>query len=508
MKDNISPQAGHRPSTAKVVLIAIAATLTLAGCEQGKKVARDLGLWQGGPPAVPATAPPRPVTVKPTPRPQPAPAPTQAAPQTTVPTPPGAAVPGPSVNIENLPSVAAPPPPPPPQPEQTIVLTPPPGVHDITRVGLLVPLTGPASGLGRALLNAAQLALFELGDDNFALIPRDTKGTPEGAERAVREAIEEGARLILGPLFASSVRAVAPVARADSLNVIAFSNDRSVAGDNVFVIGFLPEAQVARIVAYARSRGVSRFAALIPNSAYGNRVAEAFNRVVMALNGTIFQVERYDATDAKSLSPLVRRLANYAARRGQLLARRKALEGKDDEASKRALKRISRLEVLGNVSFEAVLIPEGGAKLRAIAPLFPFYDIDTRKVRLLGTVEWDEPALATEPALFGGWYPAPAPRARAGFAKLYAETYGRRAPRLASLAYDATALAAVLARSEGQDKFGIPILTATNGFSGIDGIFRLLPSGVVERGLAVKEMRSRHSRVIHPAPRTFEEIIN
>lgn len=498
MKDNIPSNIKLRRRPA--IMVMVAAALALGGCEQGRKVARDWGLWQGGPPAGPATAPPRPVIVKPAPRTGTPPAPPDAP-------VPGLPVPGPSVESEKLPPVALPPPPPPPL-EDPVVLTPPPGVKDITRVGLLVPLTGPAAALGQALLNAAQLALFELGDDSFALIPRDTKGTPEGAEQAAREAIEDGARLILGPLFASSVRAVAPVARADGLIVVAFSNDRSVASDDVFVIGFLPEAQVERVVTYARSRGISRFAALIPNSVYGNRVAAAFSRVVAARNGIVFQVERYDTADPKSLTPVVRRLANYGARRGQLLARRKALEGKDDEASKRALKRISHLEALGDVGFEAVLIPEGGAKLRAIAPLLAFYDIDTRKVRLLGTVEWDEPALATEPSLYGGWFPAPAPKAREGFAKLYAESYGQRAPRLASLAYDATALAVVLARGGGEDKFAIPALTAANGFSGIDGIFRLLPSGVVERGLAVKEMRSRHSRVIHPAPRTFEKLTN
>ncbi len=487
------------------IMVLVAAALALAGCEQGTKIARDWGLWQGGPPAAPATAPPRPVIVKPTPRTGTPPAPAASAQPPAGPAPPDAPVPGPSVDIERLPPAALPPSPP---PEAPVVLTPPPGVKDITRVGLLVPLTGPASGLGQALLNAAQLALFELGDDSFALITRDTKGTPEGAEQAAREVIEDGARLILGPLFASSVRAVAPVARADGLIVVAFSNDRSVAGDNVFVIGFLPEAQVARVVSYARSRGISRFAALIPNSVYGNRVAEAFNRAVTAHNGIIFQVERYDSADPKSLTPVVRRLANYGVRRGELLIRRKALEGKDDEASKRALKRISHMEALGNVGFQAVLIPEGGAKLRAIAPLLPFYDIDIRKIRLLGTVEWDEPALATEPSLYGGWFPAPAPEAREGFAKLYAESYQHRAPRLASLAYDATALAVVLGRGAGEDKFTIPVLTAANGFSGIDGIFRLLPSGVVERGLAVKEMRPRHSRVIHPAPRTFEKLTN
>src|SRR5690606_31534277 len=90
--------------------------------------------------------------------------------------------------------------------------------------------------------------------------------------------------------------------------------------------------------------------------------------------------------------------------------------------------------------------PEGGGALRGLAPLLPFHDVDPRKVRMIGTVQWDEDWVSTEPSLFGGWYPAPPPEARAAFIERYRTAYGESPPRIAALAYDAVALAAVLVR--------------------------------------------------------------
>jgi ABC-type branched-subunit amino acid transport system substrate-binding protein len=404
-----------------------------------------------------------------------------------------------------------------------IRLTPPPGVIAVTRVAILLPLSGPEAKLGQALLNASQLALFSLAGDGFALLPVDTGGTPEGAEAAARSALEDGAKLILGPVFASSVAAASPHTRAAGRQMVAFSNDRSVAGNGVYIMGFTPETQIGRVAAYAAARGVKRLAALLPEGVYGNRVEQSL-RTAAALSGmTVNRVARYGALDNQSLSPIVRRFANYDVRRSVLLDRRKELEGKTDEASLRALKRLEGLDTLGDVDFDAVLMPEGAGVLRALAPLLPFYDVEPRKVRMLGTAQWDDPRLATEPALFGGWFPAPAPGARQAFETLYEKTYGTNPPRLASLAYDATALAAVLTRTRGpaaqlaagpapgapaptsfQPVFTLDALTAANGFSGVDGIFRLLPSGLVERGLAVMEVRNRRFVVVSPAPTTFQ----
>jgi hypothetical protein len=406
-----------------------------------------------------------------------------------------------------------------------LVLTPPPGVVAVTPVALLVPLSGPHAALGAALLNAAQLALFDLADESFALLPVDTQGTAEGARAAIATAINAGARLVLGPVFSAAVAGAAPAARAGGLQVVAFTNDTAVAGDGVYVMGFTPETQIGRIVGFAAKRGIRRIAAIVPSGPFGIRVEEALRLAAETSGAEVGDIARYHATTTEALGPVVRALAEYDTRRQAMQARKAELEGRTDEASRRALKRLELRETVGDVAFDSVLLPEGGAVLRALAPLLPFYEIDPRRVKVLGTVQWDDPVLATEPALFGSWFPSPPPPRKA-FEAHYRKTYRKLPPRLASLAYDATALATVLMRTakeiedaetaavasaEGtppplppSNPFTAERLTATNGFAGIDGIFRLLPSGLVQRGLAVMEVRRRRFKVISPAPRTFE----
>lgn len=496
-------------------LVVIAAVLALTACSDLREVRKRLEGAQE-----PSQGTPTEITKPPASR---APAPATAQPR-AVPSPaPGTvAIPGPGAGAP-LPRVA---------PETTqlpgVHLTPPPGVVPVTRVAILLPLSGDDAKLGQALLNAAQLALFSLAGDGFALLPVDTHGTPDGAAAAAHAALEDGARLILGPLFASSVSAVAPEARAAGVQVVAFSNDRSVAGNGVYIMGFTPETQIDRITAYAAGRGVRRIAAIVPRSVYGRRVEDSLRAAAAAAGISVSHVVRYVGTDTAALAPIVRGLANYDARHARLLERRRELEGKDDEASKRALKRLEGLDTLGDVDFDAVLLPQSPEVLRVLAPLLLFYDIDPRKVHMLGTAQWDEPILATEPSLFGGWFPAAPPAAQHAFDSLYKKTYGDTPPRLAALAYDATALAAVLVRKQSAagartaaqgslagagappvvappDPFSVDALTAPNGFAGVDGIFRLLPSGLVQRGLAVMEVRHRHFVVVSPAPSTFQK---
>ncbi len=491
----------------------VAAALFLAGCENLREVRK---VFEGTQETSPAPRPAPPLSS----RPDQPPAPARSVP---APVPEVAAIPPAPAGDPALSGVTLP----------GVRLTPPPGVVQVTRVALLLPLSGPQAQIGRALLNAAQLALFAAAPEGFALMPVDTGGTPAGAEAAMRSALEDGARLVLGPVFGSSVAAVAPLARAAGVQVISFSNDRAVAGNGIYIMGFTPETQIGRITNYAAARGVKRIAAILPAGVYGDRVEAALRAAIAGSVMTLTDAVRYTAADTNTLTPIVRRLANYDARRSVLLDRRKELEGKTDEASRRALKRLEGLDTLGDVHFDAVLMPEGISVLRALAPLLPFYDVDPRKVRMLGTVQWDDPALVTEPALFGGWFPAPPPAARAVFDGLYRKTYGEIPPRLAALAYDAAALAAVLVRSRSGPQlqvssqvqvnaaagtavpaplpapvFTVDALTVPNGFAGVDGIFRLLPSGLVERGLAVKEIRDRRFVIVSPAPTTFEKTPN
>jgi len=375
------------------------------------------------------------------------------------------------------------------------------------RVALLLPLSGPNVELGQAMLNAAQLAMFNFADKKFELLVHDTRGTPQGASQAASASIGDGASMILGPLLAASVRAVAPLAQAANIPVAAFSSDRSVVGNGTYTMGFLPSAEIWRIVAYAQSKGIQRFAALAPNNVYGETVIGALEAAVAANGGIVTRVQNYDPS-SKDFSPAIRQLADYDIRREALLKQRKELENIDNEVSQRALKRLEQLQTIGDLPFDALLLVAGGEVLISIAALLPFYDIDPKKIRMLGTGQWDVLGLGAEPALIDGWFAAPSPIARVNFMNNYKAIYGSDAPRLATLAYDATALAAVLGRGDSGPDFSIKAITKPSGFWGRDGIFRFLLNGITERGLAVMKVGRRHSEVLSSAPETFQTQIN
>ncbi|MEK7246789.1 MAG: penicillin-binding protein activator, partial [Pseudomonadota bacterium] len=459
----------------------LAALLLLAACESPK-------LWplkQDAPAAPPATPAP------------PSPPGTPATPAARVPpSPPG------TPSLAPLLSRPTPPPGSAGAPAPETQTTAPPPIEGAVRVGLLVPLSGGNASLGQAMLNAAQMALFDWADERFEVVVHDTGDSPERAVRAAQEAIVDGAQLILGPLLAQSVRAIAPVARAAAVPVVAFSSDRAVAGEGAYILGFQPEAEVRRVVGYARGRGFARFAALAPDNDYGHAVVAALRQAAAAGNATVTQVQFYDP-NATDFSDLVRRFANYDMRRQALLAQKKELEGRDDEVARRALARLEKLQTLGELPFDALLLPDGGQRLQSIAALLPFYDIDPAKIRMLGTGRWDPARLGAEPALVGGWYPAPPPQTRATFEQRYRQAFGAAPPRLATLAYDAGALAAILGRNEKGADFSPEALTQASGFAGSDGIFRLRRDGGNERGLAVLQVLANGTRVVSPAPESF-----
>jgi len=380
-------------------------------------------------------------------------------------------------------------------------------MRDKVGVGLLLPLTGPQAAIGRSMLRAAQLALFEVADRKFVLLPRDTGGTEDGARRAAEDAIASGARLLLGPVFSASVQGAGPVARAALISLIAFTNDPNVAGNGVFAIGVSPTDKVNRVVSYAIGQGQRRLAALAPTSPFGDLLLAGFQAAAVRAGGTVVRIERYEPT-AESMTEATKRLADYDVRRAALLQQRKALEEKNDFVSKRALKRLATRDALGEVEFDAVLVPETGESVKQLAPLLPYYEIDIRRVRVLGIDDWSQRDLRREPALGGAWYAGTPPGALNDFTARYRAVYKSSPHALAPLAYDAVALAAVLAQRPGGPTFGTDALTARNGFAGSAGLFRLLPSGVSERRFAVMQVAPEGVRVVSPPPSSFQDLSN
>jgi ABC-type branched-subunit amino acid transport system substrate-binding protein len=385
-----------------------------------------------------------------------------------------------------------------------------PGVplDDTIKVGFLAPMSGPHRAAGIALLQAAQLALFDLADDRFVLLIGDTGGTPQGARAAARDLMDQGARLLIGPLFAESVNQVGEETRFYDVKIVGFSNDMSVAAPRRYVMGLAPEAQVERIAAYASQNELTRIATLVPSNDFGRRVVGALQEARLKYAIEIAAVGFYDP-QAEDLTPDVKRLADYDRRHKELVEERQRLEEEGGEAAEAMLERLEKLDTLNPPEFDALLLPAGGRALQTLASLFAFYDVDPVDVRYLGTAQWDDPSLLVEPTLQGGWFPAPPPQLWTTFRERYREAYGSEPPRIASLGYDATALASVLARQEADETvggtFGEDQLTNPSGFAGIDGIFRFRPDGRIERVFSVLEVGRDGFTEADPAPRSFQE---
>ncbi|MFO1081402.1 MAG: penicillin-binding protein activator [Reyranellaceae bacterium] len=337
------------------------------------------------------------------------------------------------------------------------------------RIALLLPLSGTAAPLGQAMQQAAEMALFDIGAKDLALAAYDSGETPESAAQAYQKARGEGVALVLGPLFGSSARALAPLVAQGGANVVSFSNDEQAARRGVFVMGIAAPPQVRRVVDYAASQGIRRFAVFAPQTSYGEQMARTLEAQVPQRGGSVAAVEFYDPNSADLGTP----------------ARRLAAAVKGDERV-------------------AVLVPVGPPRLSAALSALGAAGIDTRSSQILGTGVWDVPSIGPDAAARGGWYAAPDPAARADFERRFTATYGKPPDRLATLAYDAVALAASLARQKPGGDFSIEAITNPNGWSGVDGVFRFLPDGRSERSLAVIEVQGNRRVVVSPAPTSFQ----
>ncbi len=342
--------------------------------------------------------------------------------------------------------------------------------NGLVKVALILPMTGAGQGAvaAQSMRNAAELALGEFQGSDLTLLVKDDNGTPEGAQAAAQQALAEGAELIIGPLFAGSVQAAGQVARQRGKPVIAFSTDAGVASQGVYLLSFLVQEEVDRIVSFAASQGRRSIAALIPETQYG-RVAGA-------------------------------RLQRAATQQGIRIA---ALEYYPPGQPQMAVQRMA--PVIGGPApqADALFIPESGDGLPAVAQALQAAGFDPLRVKPLGTGLWDEPRVAALPILQGGWFAAPDKRGFTAFAERYRARFNVDPIRLATLSYDAVTLAAALARMQGAQAFTGAMLTNPAGFAGADGVFRFNPDGTNERALTVQEIRGGGAVAISVAPRTL-----
>jgi len=331
------------------------------------------------------------------------------------------------------------------------------------KIALIAPLTG-SSAVGLSLRNAAELAVAAFDSADVTVLVKDDQSNPAGARAAAQAALAEGAELFVGPLFAANVREVGAVARMAGKPVIAFSTDPAAAGRGVYLLSFLVESYVDRIVDYAAARGKRSMAALIPNSDYGRLAEAAFVAAAARNNIRVMAVERLQPGAAPGAA--------------------------------------QKIAALG-AQIDALFIAEQAEAMASLAQALASAGVDGKKVQILGTGLWNDARVLKSPALQGAWFAAPDNAGFAGFALSYRDKYGADPSRVATLAYDAVALAVALARQQGSERFTQRVLQGESGFNGTDGLFRFRADGLNERGLSVQIIDNGSTSVISPAPRSF-----
>lgn len=336
------------------------------------------------------------------------------------------------------------------------------------KLALIVPLTGQGAAIGTAMRNAAELAIEDFQKPDLQIIVKDDRGSPDGAREAAQAALADGAELVLGPLFAANVQAAATPVRAAGKSLVAFSTDVSVAARGVYLLSFLPQSEVDRIVDGSVAGGRRSFAALIPESTYGNAVEAQFRETVARKGARLVAVERYAPGNP---GPAIGRIAGLITGAG--------------------------------AQADALFLPDNPDGLAAVAPALTKAGFSPARVKPIGTALWIDPRVFALPALQGGWFAATDMTGFTAFSQRYQTRFGASPPRVAALAYDAVSLTAALTRQYGSQRFADATLTNPSGFSGIDGTFRFRPEGLSDRALAVHEIRGGAAAIVSPAPRTL-----
>jgi len=346
-----------------------------------------------------------------------------------------------------------------PRSKAPVAVEPSDGMH---RVALLLPVTGPDADVGQSIANATALALADTKVTNIRMVTYDTG---LGVAAATQRAIADGNKLILGPLRGDNVIEVAQIARPAGVPIISFSNDVGVAGPNVFLLGHLPNQAIERVVLYAKSKGMNRFAGVVASNVYGQRAQSNLTTALRAAGGILVGIQETNGTAAS---------AEAAAR---------------------------RLSQMGAI--DAILVADSGRAAITTVPALRRGGL--RAAKVLGTDLWNiEGTLAGSPPIYGAWFASVSDTLYTQYAAKYRARFGKAPLRLSSLGYDSVLLVARVARDwQPGTRFPVAQLTDPQGFIGVDGAFRFNPNGLTDRMLEVQEVQAGKFVTVSPAPSQF-----
>lgn len=341
------------------------------------------------------------------------------------------------------------------------------------QVALLVPAgSGQASDalLAKSLENAARMAMADLSNVQVDLRVYQTAGSPAQAAAQAQKAVAEGAQVILGPVFAQEANAAGVAVAPTGVNVLSFSNNPDIAGNNVFVLGSTFDNTAKRLAAFAVKQGKGKVMIVHDRNTAGDLGKAAIDRGVRAAGGSVVAVGSYEFSQngVVGAAPTIAKTA------------------RDTGAQ------------------SVFLTADSAGALPLVSQLLADNGLSAANAQFIGLTRWDIPtATLGLPGVQGGWFALPDPALYAQFQSRYSAAYGEPPHPIAGLAYDGIAAVGALTRSGLKGPLPKASLTQGAGFVGVNGIFRLRSDGHNERGLAIAQIKGGQATIIDSAPRSF-----
>jgi ABC-type branched-subunit amino acid transport system substrate-binding protein len=255
-----------------------------------------------------------------------------------------------------------------------------------------------------------------------------------------------------------------------NIPVFAFSNDKKVAGNGVYLLGLMPDQQTERLVIFAMQNGIDGFAATVPQNVLGTEVEQMLKSSARINRKQVYFTENYSSLTMPDYNKIAESIAKKFAKQGDLSNKKHAL-----------------------------IMPEAAEPLKRLLSGLAQNQITSDNVRFIGTASWDNPETLMLPELNNAWYSAVPFDGMNSFMTNFQENFGYRPPQLASLSYDAVLLIAEL----GKDGLYEGAIIRQDGFFGANGAYRFLNTGISERGYDVMEVSNGSVTIIDPAQKFF-----
>jgi len=357
------------------------------------------------------------------------------------------------------------------------------------KVALFLPFSGKNKELGWHLFNSATLSLFDNDlNNNIELVLIDSGDTPQEATKAFKEVVKQEIKVVIGPVFSTYVEAIEADVKANDIVAISLSNnpklvDKTTTKGGIFLSGIMPEAQIEKIVSYAMDQQKTSFAVIAPNNQYGLIMTDLMKKTVKRKDGNFISSEFYE-TSTKDFSGIAARIVSSFKVPSSLA------EGGKNKLKKDAV----ALKDSDRIYPKIIFIPESGKTLSKIVEEVKAQNKDERDFQIVGSAQWDDVSSLTDQNLVGAWFSAPENEKFHTFEQSYFQTFNKFPPRITSIVYDSVAVIADLAEKKKGLRLEIGDFTAystwpKNGFQGIDGLFRFLPNGLVQRNLAMLQIK-------------------